>query len=169
MNTRRDALQTICFPNINKALRNILLTIQNLLRSNIKTNIANSTRTSRLVALSVYLSVIKAFTLALILIAPNKIAAADSRLIMVTSDHCSYCQAWELDVGAVYDKSPYAPTLPLTRVDIGSKKLEDVTFQKPVVGTPTFLIIHNGQEIDRQNGYIGAEMFWWWLSEYAAE
>ena len=87
----------------------------------------------------------------------------------MTSDHCSYCQAWELDVGAVYDKSPYAPTLPLTRVDIGSKKLGDVTFQKPVVGTPTFLIIHNGQEIDRQNGYIGAEMFWWWLSEYAAE
>ena len=169
MNTGRDALQTICFPNNSKALRNILLTIQNLLRSNIKTNIANSTRTSRLVALSVYLSVIKAFTLALILIAPNKIAAADSRLIMVTSDHCSYCQAWELDVGAVYDKSPYARTLPLTRVDIGSKKLEDVTFQKPVVGTPTFLIIHNGQEIDRQNGYIGEEMFWWWLSEYAAE
>ena len=169
MNTGRDALQTICFPNNSKALRNILLTIQNLLRSNIKTNIVNSTRTSRLVALSVYLSLIKAFTLALTLIAPNKIAAADSRLIMVTSDHCSYCQAWELDVGAVYDKSPYARTLPLTRVDIGSKKLEDVTFQKPVVGTPTFLIIHNGQEIDRQNGYIGAEMFWWWLSEYAAE
>ena len=169
MNTGRDALQTICFPNNNKVLCNILHTIQNQLRSNIKRNIANSTRTSRLVALSVYLSLIKAFTLALILIAPNKIAAADSRLIMVTSDHCSYCQAWELDVGAVYDKSPYARTLPLTRVDIGSKKLEDVTFQKPVVGTPTFLIIHNGQEIDRQNGYIGAEMFWWWLSEYAAE
>ena len=169
MNTGRDALQTICFPNNYRALRKILLTIQNLLRSNIKANIVNSTRTSRLVALSLYLSLIKAVTLALTLIAPNKIAAADSRLIMVTSDHCSYCQAWELDVGAVYDKSPYARTLPLTRVDIGSKKLEDVTFQKPVVGTPTFLIIHNGQEIDRQNGYIGAEMFWWWLSEYAAE
>ena len=169
MNTGRDALQTICFPKNNKAVRNILLTIQNLRRSNIKTNIVNSTRTGRLVALSAYLSLMKAFTLALTLIAPNKIAVADGRLIMVTSDHCSYCQAWELDVGAVYDKSPYAPTLPLTRVDIGSKKPEDVIFQKPVVGTPTFLIIHNGQEVDRQNGYIGAEMFWWWLSEYAAE
>ena len=169
MNTGRDALQTICFPKNNKTVRNILLTIQNLRRSNIKTNIVNSTRTGRLVALSAYLSLIKAFTLALTLIAPNKIAAADSRLIMVTSDHCSYCQAWELDVGAVYDKSPYAPTLPLTRVDIGNVKPENVTFQKPIVGTPTFLIIHNGQEIARQNGYTGAEMFWWWLSEYAAE
>lgn len=169
MNTGRDALQTICFPNTNKALRNILLTIQNLLRSNIKTNIANSTRTSRLMALSVYLSLIKAFTLALTLIAPNKIAAADSRLIMVTSDHCSYCQAWELDVGSVYDKSSYATTLPLTRVEIGSKMPRGVALQKPVVGTPTFLIIHNGQEINRQNGYSGGEMFWWWLSEYAAE
>ena len=119
--------------------------------------------------MSLYLSLIKAVTLALTLIAPNKIAAADSRLIMVTSDHCSYCQAWELDVGKVYDKSPYATSLPLTRVEIGSKMPGGVTFERPVVGTPTFLIIHNGQEIDRQNGYIGAEMFWWWLSEHAAE
>ena len=117
----------------------------------------------------VFVSLTKACAFALAIMVPSHIAAADSRLLMVTSDHCPYCQAWELDVGAVYDKSPYAPALPLTRVDIGSKKLEDVTFQKPVVGTPTFLIIHNGQEIDRQNGYISAEMFWWWLSEHAAE
>ena len=114
-------------------------------------------------------SLIKAFAIALTFAASAQSAAADSRLIMVTSDHCLYCQAWELDVGKVYDKSPYAPTLPLTRVKIGSEIPGGVTFQKPVVGTPTFLIIHNGQEIDRQNGYIEAGMFWWWLSEYAAE
>ena len=45
----------------------------------------------------------------------------------------------------------------------------DVTIKKLIVGTPTFLIIRNGQEIDRQSGYVDAEMFWWWLSEYAAK
>ena len=96
-------------------------------------------------------------------------AIAGTRLIMVTSDHCPFCQAWERDVGAVYDKSPYAPALPLTRLDMGSSMPEGVALQNPVVGTPTFLIIRDGKEIERQRGYDDAEIFWWWLSEHVAE
>ena len=143
--------------------------IKMLLRSTVYTKIAKSTGNSMLMVFRVYVSSIKAVALALTLSASSQSAAANSRLIMVTSDHCPYCQAWELDVGKVYDKSPYAITLPLTRVELGSKMPGGVTFQKPVVGTPTFLVIHNGQEIGRQNGYIDAEMFWWWLSEYTAK
>ena len=99
----------------------------------------------------------------------SHIAIASTRLVMVTSDHCPFCQAWERDIGVLYEKSPYAPSLPLKRVDIGSAMPEGVTLQSPVLGTPTFLIIYNGQEIDRQRGYDNAEMFWWWLSEHAAE
>ena len=99
----------------------------------------------------------------------SHIAIASTRLVMVTSDHCPFCQAWERDIGVLYENSPYAPSLPLKRVDIGSAMPEGVTLQSPVLGTPTFLIIHNGQEIDRQRGYDNAEMFWWWLSDHAAE
>ena len=99
----------------------------------------------------------------------SHIAIASTRLVMVTSDHCPFCQAWERDIGVLYEKSPYAPSLPLTRVDVGSAMPEGVALQSPVLGTPTFLIIHNGQEIDRQRGYDNAEMFWWWLSDHAAE
>ena len=99
----------------------------------------------------------------------SQIAIASTRLVMVTSDHCPFCQAWERDIGVLYEKSPYAPSLPLKRVDIGSAMPEGVYLQSPVLGTPTFLIIHNGQEIDRQRGYYNAEMFWWWLSDHAAE
>ena len=169
MNTIRDALQTICFPVSKRAWHTRWLSIKTLLRSTIRTNIDKSTSNSRLVAFCVNVSLIKAFALALPLAACPSTAAADSQLIMVTSDYCSYCQAWELDVGKIYAESPYAPSLPLTRVEIGTKIPGGVILQKPVVGTPTFLIIHKSQEIDRQNGYIDAEMFWWWLSEYAAE
>ena len=169
MITGRDALQTIRFPCINRVWRNVWLSIKTLLRSTVHNNIAKLTRNSGLMAFRVYVSLIKAFALALTSTATTQTAAADSRLIMVTSDQCPYCQAWELDVGSVYDKSSYATTLPLTRVEIGSKMPRGVALQKPVVGTPTFLIIHNGREINRQNGYSGGEMFWWWLSEYAAE
>lgn len=144
----RDALQTICFPT---------------------NDIVKATRNRSLVAFRFYVSLIKSFALALTFAASVQTAAADSQLIMVTSDHCPSCQAWELDVGRVYDKSPYATTLPLTRVEMGSKMPGGVTFQKPIFGTPTFLIIFNNQEIGRQNGYIDAEMFWWWLSEYAVK
>ena len=99
----------------------------------------------------------------------SHIAIASTRLVMVTSDHCPFCQAWERDIGVIYEKSPYAPSLPLKRVDIGSAMPEGVALQSPVLGTPTFLIIQNGQEIDRKRGYGNAEMFWWWLSDYAAE
>ena len=99
----------------------------------------------------------------------SHIAIASTKLVMVTSDHCPFCQAWERDIGVLSEKSPYAPSLPLTRVDIGSAMPESVTLQSPVLGTPTFLIIQNGQESDRQRGYDDAEMFWWWLSDHAAE
>ena len=169
MNTVRDTLQTICSPSDYIVRLTIRISIKPPIRSTFCTNDIQSTRNRGLLAFRVYVSLIKAFALALTFAAFPQTAAADSRLIMVTSDYCPSCQAWELDVGKVYDKSPYATTLPLTRVEIGSKIPGGVTFQKPVVGTPTFLIIHNGQEIGRQNGYIDAEMFWWWLSEYTAK
>jgi len=169
MNTVTDTLQTICSPSDDIVRLTTRISIRTPIRSTSCTNDVQSKRNRRLLAFRVYVGLIKAFALALTFAASLQTAAADSRLIMVTSDYCPSCQAWELDVGKVYDKSPYATTLPLTRVEIGSKMLGGVTFQKPVVGTPTFLIIHNGQEIGRQNGYIDAEMFWWWLSEYTAK
>ena len=113
-----------------------------------------------------YRNIINRFLVALFFIAITHNEAAAARLIMVTSEHCPYCQAWERDVGAVYDKSPYAAKLPLSRVEIGSEMPESVAIKKPIVGTPTFLIILNGQEVDRQRGYVDAEMFFWWLSEH---
>ena len=117
-----------------------------------------------------YRNILNRFLVALFFIAiTHNAAAAAARLIMVTSEHCPYCQAWERDVGVVYDKSPYAAKLPLSRVGIGSEMPENVAIKKPIVGTPTFLIILNGQEIDRQRGYVDAEMFFWWLSEHMAK
>ena len=123
---------------------------------------------SRLAVLFVRATMNTAFFLAMLLVAIPLKANAGAGLIMVTSEYCPYCQAWERDVGAVYKISPYAATLPLTRVDIANEMPKSVSLTRPVVGTPTFLIIRNGREIDRQRGYIDAEMFWWWLSEHVA-
>ena len=124
---------------------------------------------NRLLALLNLGNIVKRFLVALFFMAISQVAAADARLIMVTSDYCPYCQSWERDVGVVYDKSPYAAKLPLSRVKFGSKMPNNVAIKKPVVGTPTFLIIRNGQEVDRQRGYTNAEMFFWWISDHTIE
>ena len=124
------------------------------------------TVSNRLAALLKYRNILNRFLATLAFVAITHNAAAAARLIMVTSEHCPYCQAWERDVGVVYAKSPYAAKLPLSRVVIGSEMPENVAIKKPIVGTPTFLIILNGREIDRQRGYVDAEMFFWWLSEH---
>ena len=130
----------------------------------LKLNINN-----RLAALLNFANKVRRFLIVLFFMAITESAAADAKLIMVTSEYCPSCQAWERDVGEVYDKSPYARKLPLSRVEIGGKMPKDVAIKKPVGETPTFLIIRNGQEIDRQRGYVDSEMFFWWLFEHAFE
>lgn len=94
-------------------------------------------------------------------------ALAARELIMITSQHCPFCMAWERDIGAIYHKSPYADKLPLTRIEIGSALPADMQISSDLRGTPTFLILENRVEIDRIVGYSDAAMFWWQLSEYA--
>ena len=122
-----------------------------------------------LAALLNFANTVRRFIVVLFFVAFTDSAAAEAQLIMVTSKYCPSCKAWERDVGAVYDKSPYGRKLPLSRVKIGSKMPKDVAIKKPVVETPTFLIILHGQEIDRQRGYVDAEIFFWWLSEHVVE
>ena len=49
-------------------------------------------------------------------------AAADiaptTRLIMVTSSHCPWCEAFEEEVGSIYDKTPESLVFPILRVDV---------------------------------------------------
>ena len=163
--TQREARSIIYSLSNDKVCRVLRVTIANLVRSSSQADISNIGRNRQAGVFAKVPGMVKRFLFALFFTAITHSVAADARLIMVTSEHCPYCQAWERDVGAVYDKSPYAAKLPLTRVEIGIKMPENVAIKKPVVGTPTFLIIRDGHEIDRQRGYIDAEMFFWWLSE----
>jgi len=131
-------------------------------------NLTASNRQVGLPALARLSRMALSLLLAAVLLIPLQ-AVAETRLIMVTSDHCPFCRAWERDVGAIYDRSPYAPNMPLTRVEMGAPLPDDIVLTGPVLGTPTFLIVSEGREVDRQRGYDDAEMFWWWLSDHVPE
>ena len=87
-------------------------------------------------------------------------------LVFITSDHCPLCQAWERDVGRIYDSTPYAQHATLRRIDFTEIAFVLPKLKDAVVGTPTFLIFEDGFEIGRIEGYQSSEMFFWALSEY---
>ena len=71
----------------------------------------------------------------------------------------SYCELWEEEVGVVYDKTWEARIVPIGRVDIHEPRPDGLKQIKPVIYTPTFVMIHNGLEVDRILGYPGEGHF----------
>jgi len=87
-------------------------------------------------------------------------------LVMVTSPSCPWCDAFEDDVGYLYDKTIEAQQFPLYRVDFFSKFPQSLSHISPAEFTPTFIVLKDHQEIGRLEGYPGDEMFWWRFSEF---
>lgn len=98
---------------------------------------------------------------------PEKARSAE--LLMFESGGCVYCQRWDRDVGAIYDKTQEAKLLPLRRIDVGRQSASGVTLQSPVRYTPTFVVVDNGREVGRITGFISDESFWGLLDELAAK
>ena len=96
----------------------------------------------------------------------NEALASNLRLVMFTSKDCPVCQARERKIGSIYKKSHYQVTLPLTRLNFSTPRPDWLSIQKPISGTPTFVIIKNGHEIGRILGFTDPEMFWWQLSSF---
>ena len=100
---------------------------------------------------------------AFLVFAPPAFSA--SELIMFNSPTCEWCELWEEEVGVIYDKTREARIVPVRRVDIHDPRPDDLKQIRPVVYTPTFVLIDNGREIGRINGYPGEGHFWGLLDE----
>ena len=84
---------------------------------------------------------------------------ADTALVMVEQDGCIYCRRWHAEVGEIYPVTEFAIRAPLRIVDLHDMP-EDLSLTSRVVFTPTFLLVEDGQEIARAEGYTGDEIFW---------
>jgi hypothetical protein len=88
------------------------------------------------------------------------------QLLMITSDSCPWCEAFEEEVGGIYNKTKEAQKLPLRRHSFYDQLPEYFSDITPATMTPTFIIIVEGSEVGRIIGYPGQELFWWRLSEF---
>jgi len=87
-------------------------------------------------------------------------SAEAASLIMVEQEYCEYCEAWNENVGVIYNKTDEGKRAPLRRVDIHDPMPDDLNFISGVIFTPTFILVDNGKEIGRIRGYASESFFW---------
>ena len=88
-----------------------------------------------------------------------------THLVMLEEAGCTYCLEWETVIGPVYPKTPEGGTAPLRKVDIHGIWPDDLAAIRKDVFTPTFILVHDGQEIGRIRGYPGEDFFWGLLGQ----
>lgn len=76
-----------------------------------------------------------------------------------------WCAAWNRDIGPIYDKTGEGAAAPLRRVNILNPLPDDIDLARPVNFTPTFVLLVDGQEVSRLEGYPGEDFFWGLLGE----
>ena len=87
-------------------------------------------------------------------------ARAEPRLLMVEQPGCAYCALWNRQIAPAYPNTSEGRFAPLMRADLRDPPPDGVTYARKVVFTPTFLLIENGQELARMEGYVGEDFFW---------
>ncbi|MEO0831015.1 MAG: hypothetical protein AAFY03_11235 [Pseudomonadota bacterium] len=86
-------------------------------------------------------------------------ATAETLLLMAEETGCHWCAKWNAEIGSIYPKTTEGQTAPLRRYDLHSET-PDVAFESPVRYTPTFILVENGSEVGRIEGYPGEDFFW---------
>jgi hypothetical protein len=94
-----------------------------------------------------------------LLLAPGALRADGLELVMVEQRGCAYCISWHADVGPEYPITPEGRAAPLRVVDLHALP-KDLTLARRPVYTPTFVLVRDGQEIGRIEGYPGEDFFW---------
>ena len=87
-------------------------------------------------------------------------ANADTRLLMVESEYCHICKQWHREVGDAYPITDVGLVAPLLRHDIYDDLPLSVVLNSPAVYTPTFILLDDGHEVSRIEGYPGEHFFW---------
>lgn len=112
-------------------------------------------------------------TLATAAWASGALGAAEARaqemeLLMFEEPGCPWCRRWHQEVGPAYPNTPEGRSAPLRVVDIGAR-IEGVQLASRIRFSPTFVLVRQGREVGRINGYPGADFFWPALGDLLAK
>lgn len=107
------------------------------------------------------------FAVMAVLAAPS--ARAETRLLMAEEAGCIWCARWDRDIAPIYSKTPEGHAAPLQRIDIHAPLPVDIQLAGRIAFTPTFVLVQDGHEVARIEGYPGEDFFWGLLGEFLRE
>lgn len=99
----------------------------------------------------------------------DSVSERQAQLVMVEQRGCVYCLRWMEEVAPEYPLTPEGRAAPLVQVNIRDGAPDGMTFSTRVVYTPTFILVVDGQEVDRLEGYMGEDFFWGLLGRMLRE
>ncbi|SMX30930.1 hypothetical protein OCA8868_00103 [Octadecabacter ascidiaceicola] len=88
------------------------------------------------------------------------LAPAETTLLMAEEPGCVYCAQWNAQIGPIYEKTGEGAAAPLRRMDITEPQPDDITLARAINFTPTFVLLVDGEEVSRLEGYPGEDFFW---------
>lgn len=86
--------------------------------------------------------------------------AGDLQLLMFEQPGCIYCAKWHEEVGPEYPLTEEGKAAPLLRLQLHAPLPDGLTITAQPVFTPTFVLMHDGAEAGRIEGYPGEDFFW---------
>ena len=106
---------------------------------------------------------LRAFLVWLLTVLPLS-AWAETVLLMAEEPGCYWCEQWMKEIGPIYPKTAEGRAAPLKSYDVLTPP-KDVTFARRVHYTPTFILVRDGKELSRIEGYPGEDFFWGLLEQ----
>jgi len=107
-----------------------------------------------------YRSLTTLFGAITLLLSSVTLSKAAVSLMMAEEPGCIYCARWIDEIGPIYPKTGEGAAAPLRRVDISDPIPADITLARRVTFTPTFILLKDGVEVQRLEGYPGEDFFW---------
>ncbi|NUB45747.1 thioredoxin family protein [Fertoebacter nigrum] len=107
--------------------------------------------------------------LIMMLVLPVAARAEALQLLMFEQPGCIYCARWNEEVAPQYPLTTEGKAAPLRRLQLRDPLPEDVAVASKPVFTPTFVLLEDGVETGRIEGYPGADFFWPLLAELIAD
>lgn len=88
-----------------------------------------------------------------------------AELLVIEQPDCPYCEKFDREISEIYPKTDEGSRAPIVRIALGHSWPEKYRFVTPATITPTFILVHDNQEIDRMVGYQGDGYFWFLLNK----
>ena len=103
------------------------------------------------------------------LLSAGSVAASDLQLLMFEQPGCIYCARWNEEVAPEYGLTDEGRAAPLRRLQLRDPVPDELTLVSPPVFTPTFILVEDGVESGRIEGYPGEDFFWPLLADMIEE